>query len=284
MVSRYQVNTILGDILVMPVAANGIYFEQGGGDGPLAVFLHGLSGTGAIWRGVTETLAKQWSGRWIAPDFRGHGRSPHASRYGMALHAADIATFCESDSDVYLVGHSMGGQCAMVLASGWFGFVPKACITIGTAVDWNTEAKARIDKLVDMPARWFDSREEALQRFVLVNGVKGMIDADSDIAASGIIEQNGKWRLAADNRAAMVATISTRKVFAAAVTSVVLLRGEHDEMVSASELQSLDENAITVAGCGHNVHVEQPDRVCDALMRVVTGEKQESGNGLSSER
>ncbi len=253
----------------MPFSASGLFYEAGTREeeGPLAILLHGLSGSGAVWRGLTDILESQWPGRWVAPDFRGHGRSPHADRYGIAMHAADIAASIGDAGDVYLLGHSMGGQCAMVLASGWFGFTPKSVICVGVAVDWDEQAKARIDKLVDTPPRYFQTREEALERFVLVNGLSGMVEPSSDIAASGVKEENGKWRLSADNRAAMVASASTRDVYNAATTPIVLMRGADDPMVTESELVSLDPNAVSVGGCGHNLHVEKPQAVWDTLAR-----------------
>ncbi|MCC2098187.1 MAG: alpha/beta fold hydrolase [Hyphomicrobiales bacterium] len=253
----------------MPYSATGLYYEHGGqgpeATGPLAVLLHGLSGTGAIWRGLTDILDREWPGRWIAPDFRGHGRSPHAERYGMGLHAADIAGSIGAAREVYLIGQSMGGQCAMMLAGGAFGFKPKASITIGVAVDWGNEARERIDRLVHTPARYFDTELQARERFVLVNGLKGLIEPDSDIAASGICESGGKWRLSADNRAAMVADLSTRQVYAAATSPIVLARGEHDPVVTHAEHLSLDGDCILMLGCGHNAHVERPEEIWKLL-------------------
>ena len=249
----------------MPRAENGLYYEQGGSGEPLVILMHGLSCTGAVFRAVADILDKQWPGRWIAPDFRGHGRSPHADRYGIALHAADIAGLLDQSENVYLLGHSMGGQCAMALASGWFGFLPKVVVTFGVAVDWGNEAKARIDKLVHTPVRYFATELEARERFVLVNGLKGYIDPASDIAASGVRQENGQWRLAADNRAAMVASASTRKCYSAAEAPIVLARGANDPMVSEAEHKSLDAASVAVAGCGHNVHVENPAAAWELL-------------------
>jgi pimeloyl-ACP methyl ester carboxylesterase len=254
----------------MPFSVSGLYYEHGARDegGPLAVLLHGLSGTGAVWSGLGSLLDSHWPGRWVAPDFRGHGRSPHAERYGIAMHAADIAASIGNTDDVYLIGHSMGGQCAMVLANGWFGFTPKAVITIGVAVDWDEQAKARIDKLVDTPPRYFATDAEARERFVLVNGLKGLVDPASDIAASGVREEDSQWRLSADNRAAMVANASTRVVHGAAVAPVILARGDSDPMVTHQEHASLDPDCIDIAGCGHNVHVEQPQAVWELLKQT----------------
>ena len=254
----------------MALRADGLWVEETGAGEPVLLLMHGLSGTGAVWNGLRRILAREWPGRVIVPDLRGHGRSAHAPAYGIALHAADMVRLVEGAGRVYLAGHSMGGACGMVLASGWFGFVPEAVVTVGVAVDWTEALWARLMRLVDTPVRWFDSRAEALERFVLVNGLNGIVDPASEVAATGVVEDGGKWRLAADNRAAMVATAATRRIHAAAVAPIVLAAGETDTMARHAEHLSLDPGAPLLPGLGHNAHVEDPAAFW-ALIRRAAG-------------
>ena len=235
-----------------------LWVEQGGSDGPTLLLMHGLSGTGALWDGLREIVAHDWPGRWIIPDMRGHGRSGHSPFYGIALHAADMAALVGETDRLILAGHSMGGLVGMLLASGWFGVKPDAVVTVGVKVTWSEEEYAGIDKLASAPVRWFDTRAEAQERFVLVTGLKGIVDPDSDIAATGVVEQNARFRLAADNRTAMVARASTQDIHAAATAPIVLSCGEGDRMVGAAELRTLDPDAVELTGLGHNAHVEDP--------------------------
>tara|TARA_R110000868_G_scaffold101403_1_gene279262 strand:+ start:10748 stop:11533 length:786 start_codon:yes stop_codon:yes gene_type:complete len=242
------------------VGAIDLWVEEGGQtDGPTILLMHGLSGTGEIWGGLRDILDRKWPGRWIVPDMRGHGRSDHATTYGIATHAADMAALVSDSNDLYLAGHSMGGLVGILLASGWFGVHPKAVVTAGVKVGWTADEHAGIAKLIDMPVRWFDSEAEARERFVLVTGLKGIADPASAFARTGIVEEDGKWRLAADNRAAAVAYADTPDIFRAARAPVVLAAGEHDRMVSADDLRTLDNDARQLAGLGHNAHVESPD-------------------------
>lgn len=254
----------------MPLTADGLWVEEGGAGEPVLLLMHGLSGTGAVWSGLRAILEAEWPGRWIIPDLRGHGRSAHAPVYGIALHAADMARLVQGARRVVLAGHSMGGQCGMVLGSGWFGVAPEAVVTVGVAVDWVGDAQERILRLAEAPVRWFDTREEALERFVLVNGLKGLVDPASEIAATGVVAEGGKWRLAADNRAAMVATASTRTVHAAATAPIVLAAGEHDAIAPHAQHLSLDPAAVMLSGLGHNAHVEDPAAFW-ALIKAAAG-------------
>ena len=154
--------------------------------GPTLLLMHGLSGTGAIWSGVLDIVKRKWPGRWIVPDMRGHGRSAHAESYGIARHAADMAALTEGCGDLVVAGHSMGGLVGIVLASGWFGAVPRAVVTVGVKVGWTPEEHAGIAKLVSMPVRRFDSEAEARERFVLVTGLKGIADPASGMVRAAL--------------------------------------------------------------------------------------------------
>lgn len=232
--------------------------EGGDADGPTLLLMHGLSGTGEIWGGLREILREKWPGRWIIPDMRGHGRSAHTDIYGIASHAADMAALLGETNDLYLAGHSMGGLVGILMASGWFGVHPKSVVTAGVKVAWTDEEFAGVAKLIDMPVRWFDSEAEARERFVLVTGLKGIADPGSEFARTGIVEENGKWRLAADNKAAAVAYADTADIYRAARAPVILAAGEHDRMVSAEQLRTLNTDARELSGLGHNAHIEDP--------------------------
>ena len=241
------------------VGGTELWVERSGRtEGPVLVLMHGLSGTGAVWSGVRSLAEARWPGPIVVPDMRGHGRSAHATAYGIANHAADMAALVGGETDVVLAGHSMGGLVGIMLASGMFGVAPAAVVTTGVKVDWTEDEYAGMAKLISMPVRWFDSAAEARERFVLVTGLKGLVSPDSDLAHTGVIEEDGKWRLAADNRAAAVAYADTSDIYRAARAPVVLAAGEQDRMVPVADLWTLDPAALVLPGLGHNAHVENP--------------------------
>ncbi len=236
-----------------------LWVDEGGHrEGPTLLLMHGLSGTGAVWDGLRDVLAEKWPGRWIIPDMRGHGRSDHATAYDIADHAADMAALTADADELYLAGHSMGGLVGIQLASGSFGVHPKSVVTAGVKVVWTADEHAGVAKLIDMPVRWFDTEADARERFVLVAGLKGIADPASPFARTGIVEDAGKWRLAADNRTAAAAYADTMNIYRAAQAPVVLAVGEYDRMVSLEDLRTLDTNARQIAGVGHNAHIEAP--------------------------
>ncbi|MGY3452058.1 alpha/beta fold hydrolase [Bradyrhizobium sp. USDA 4353] len=104
----------------MKVAANGVSLhvdEQGSGDLSL-VFLHYWGGSSRTWRLVTAELAPRF--HTIAIDHRGWGQSEApATGYALADMAADAeGVIAALNLHRYvLVGHSMGGKVAQLMAS-----------------------------------------------------------------------------------------------------------------------------------------------------------------------
>jgi pimeloyl-ACP methyl ester carboxylesterase len=86
------------------------------GQGPPLVLLHGLFGSARNWGAVQRALASDY--RVVALDLRNHGASSHAPGMAYAAQAEDVAETLAAlgiESAVVL-GHSMGGKVAMMLA------------------------------------------------------------------------------------------------------------------------------------------------------------------------
>ena len=83
---------------------------------PKLIILHGLFGAGVNWRSIAARLAA--SHEVFCPDLRNHGQSPWHEQMGYADMAGDVARFI-AEQELHrpaLLGHSMGGKIAMVLA------------------------------------------------------------------------------------------------------------------------------------------------------------------------
>ena len=95
-----------------------LHVEDLGTGAPALVFLHYWGGSSRTWRHVTQALAPAF--RTIAVDQRGWGRSDKPLEgYTLADLADDAERLIESLApDRYvLVGHSMGGKVAQLMAS-----------------------------------------------------------------------------------------------------------------------------------------------------------------------
>ena len=90
--------------------------EEGAGFGPV-VLLHGFGGSHAVWAQIQQALASEAA--TLAYDLPGHGGShdfPEAGPAKVAAQAilADLAA--REYERVHLVGHSMGGAIAVLMA------------------------------------------------------------------------------------------------------------------------------------------------------------------------
>ncbi|MGZ9812215.1 alpha/beta fold hydrolase [Pseudoroseicyclus sp. H15] len=88
--------------------------SHGTGGVPL-IIAHGLYGSGRNWNVIGKRLSDR--GQVILPDMRNHGQSPWADSHGYADMAADLGELIEAHGgQADVLGHSMGGKAAMVLA------------------------------------------------------------------------------------------------------------------------------------------------------------------------
>jgi pimeloyl-ACP methyl ester carboxylesterase len=247
-----------------------IFAQRFGADGPLLVLLHGQGANGDVWAGMRETVARDWRGACVIPDLRGHGRSPWRAPYAYGTYAADVAGLIGPDEEVFLVGHSLGGAVALMLATPWFGLKVRGVFAFGIKVNWSADELARRRQFAAAPLRWFATRAEAIERYLKVSGQFGFVDPALPAAQSGIAEENGKFRLATDPRIAGGADPpDIRQIRAAATAPVQLAVGEKDAMVPLTDARALDADAAVIPEAGHNAHVERPQAVWELFLRGV---------------
>ena len=228
--------------------------EGGEGAGRRLALIHGLGANADVWSPLQSHLDR----RWIAPDLRGHGRSPHQHPYGYATYAADVAELLQQDEEVDIVGHSMGGVVGMALATGWFGVKVRKVVAFGVKIRWAPDEAPKLNALARQPARRVDTREQAIERYLKVSGLFGLVDATGTMAQSGVREEGGKWRLAADPMINAAAGPDFAPFVRAMQCPLRLGAGSKDPMVNAGDMAPFDALAHVVADAGHNVQVERP--------------------------
>lgn len=85
-----------------------------GSSGSRVVFLHGLFGQGRNWTTIAKAIADRH--RVTLVDLPNHGRSEWTPRVDYVEMADAVAALIDPADPVDLVGHSMGGKTAMMLA------------------------------------------------------------------------------------------------------------------------------------------------------------------------
>lgn len=93
---------------------NVLHHTSDGAATPLLI-VHGLFGSARNWGAIARRLSDR--GPVLAVDMRNHGDSPHLPAHDYPALAADLAqVIAANGGKMDLLGHSMGGKAAMMLA------------------------------------------------------------------------------------------------------------------------------------------------------------------------
>lgn len=112
------------------------YVEQGSGTETI-ILVHGLASNAGFWRFNIPELAKKY--RVIALDLPGYGKSEKGDfPYTISFYAAQIKRVIDELKlqKVTLVGHSMGGQTAMVFSVNYPGVLNKLILAAPAGVEY----------------------------------------------------------------------------------------------------------------------------------------------------
>lgn len=99
------------------------------GSGKPLLILHGFLGMSDNWK----TLGVQFASAGFQVhllDLRNHGRSFHSEEFSYEIMAQDIFNYCSENGleNIDVIGHSMGGKTAMLLATSYPNLVDKLLV------------------------------------------------------------------------------------------------------------------------------------------------------------
>jgi pimeloyl-ACP methyl ester carboxylesterase len=225
---------------------------------PSIILLHGLTGNGACWTPLARALEGEFD--VVMPDARGHGGStaPHHG-YRYDDHASDVVGLihCLGLSRPALLGHSMGGMTAAVVASRRAGIIRGLIL-----VDPTFLGPERQREVFDSDVADQHRRALGLQKSDLVAGAR----ARHPRRSLEIVELQADARLKTRMCAFDVLTPPNpeyRDVVSAIDVPSLLVIGDSSPVVTlamASELRSLNHRVqiAQVQGAGHGLPFEQP--------------------------
>ncbi len=239
-------------------------------DRPHALLLHGMDGIGGVWDAVRADLGSSW--QVSSPDLPGHGGAPRLARYGYVQAAAELFRRVGDTlpgSPIVLVGHSLGGVLALCLAAAHPELDVRGVIALGCKTRWSDEEIGAMARVADRGPASFEDQDAARDRFLKVSGLSGLVGPEK--AAAGVLAEGGRWRLAVDPEVHRIDTVDFGDVLASVRGTVLLARGEHDQMVPTEDLARFGLAVQVVLGAGHNAHVEQPAQVAALVRSLVAG-------------
>ena len=140
--------------------------DLGGAGKPPLVVLHGLLGSSRNWLTTGGDLAAQY--QVFALDLRNHGKSPHGAPMDYATMVADVLAWLDAQGiqKVALMGHSMGGKVAMLLACRHPERVERLVVVDIAPRDYLSHAhRAEFAAMNELRLETVQSRGEAELRF-----------------------------------------------------------------------------------------------------------------------
>ena len=188
-----------------------VWGEPGAGKVPL-VMVHGWMDVAASYQFVVDAFAQDHY--VVAPDWRGYGatESPPTDNYWFPDYLADLDFLIDHyspDAPVHLVGHSMGGNVAMLYAGARPGRVRRLVNLEGFGMPATRAAQApgRFAKWMDelkafhrgeMQLKGYDSVAGVAQRLMKTNKRLGQDKADWLAQHWAKPDANGKWQILGD--------------------------------------------------------------------------------------
>ncbi|WP_333828387.1 alpha/beta fold hydrolase [Pararhodobacter sp.] len=239
---------------------------------PPLLIVHGLFGSARNWGAIAKRISD--SRAVLTVDMRNHGSSPFADSHSYADMAQDLAEVITADGQAMdVVGHSMGGKAAMVLALTRPELVNRLVVADIAPVAYDHSQSHYIAAMRALPLEGLTSRTEANARFtplVADPGVRAFLLQSLDLKANP-----PAWRLNLDVLEREMARITGWPDDAGYVPfsgPTLFLSGGSSDYVLAGHrpgIRALFPNArmAKLPGAGHWLHAEKP-REFEQTLRV----------------
>ncbi|MEZ5662373.1 MAG: alpha/beta hydrolase [Burkholderiaceae bacterium] len=266
------------------------------------VLVHGWMDVAASWQFMVDALG---GSRWIvAPDWRGFGqtvsRGPAVDSYWFPDYLADLDALLDlvaGDRPVDLVGHSMGGNVAMVYAGirpervrrlvnlEGFGMpATKPAQAPGRYAQWLDQIRAL--RQGETTLKDYDSADDVARRLMKTNPRLPQDKADWLARQWAQPDEQGRWRILGDPAHKIVSAQLYRadealEIFrriAAPMLSVTASddslglwwRGKYTLADYRERLQAVPQlSEAEVGDAGHMLHHDQPEALAQLLDRFL---------------
>jgi pimeloyl-ACP methyl ester carboxylesterase len=243
------------------------------GAGPPLVVLHGLFGAKRNWATIAKALAPHH--RVLTVDLRNHGASPWDAVHDYPALAGDVARFIHTHvgGPAAVLGHSMGGKAAMVLALEEPGLVERLVVVDIPPAPSRTSLIDALRAIQQVPLAACTRRGEvdaALAESIADPAVRAFLVQNVTAGPNGLA-----WAMNLDaiahNFPAIVGfpDVPAGLTFSGPTLFVVGERSDYVRPEHHAAIHRLFPAATiqVVTGAGHWVHAEAPD----AFLAVVSG-------------
>ena len=235
------------------------YMTFGDEKSPPVMIVHGLYGSGRNWGVIAKRLSDQFF--VITVDLRNHGDSPWLDTHNYHVMADDLVEVINSlNIKPNVIGHSMGGKAAMVLALKRPNLVRNLIIADIAPVKYEHDQSQFIEAMQKVDLSKVEKRSDAtlaLSKFVEDKSLQNFFTQSLDIKAK-------RWKLNLKVlRSEMSEILSFPKIESEFSGHSLFLKGEKSDYIKPEHrklIKSLFTKArfATFKEAGHWLHAEKP--------------------------
>jgi len=258
-----------------------------GDRGSLVVFAHGLFGQGRNWNQIGKALAhpsgahadRADAHRVLLVDLPHHGRSAWADHFDYLQVAEQVAQLLDAGDPAALVGHSLGGKVAMVLALRHPELVERLCVVDVSPVTYDhlSQFERYVAAMKGLDLDSLSRRSDADQ---------ALAESVRDATVRGFLLQNlrrdgdgWRWQVNLDVLGAALPEIGGWPEQQLAGTPpyqgpVLWVAGARSDYITPAYAEAMERwfpstRRVTVKDAGHWVHSEQPEVFLQILRRFL---------------
>ena len=235
---------------------------------PDLLIVHGLYGSARNWSVISKRMSD--SRRVIAVDQRNHGDSPWFDTHSYLDMAQDLAQVVEHNgAPMDIVGHSMGGKAAMILALTRPDLVKRLLVADIAPVAYGHDQSQYIQAMQSIDLTHMEKRSEvaqALSKHVTDPALQSFFTQSLDLG-------NKRWKLNLDVlQRDMNHVLGFPEVTGSFDKPTLFLSGANSQYVLPDhrpKIKALFPNAVfaKIPNAGHWLHAEQP-RAFEQTLRV----------------
>lgn len=240
------------------------------GEGPPLLIVHGLFGSGRNWGVIARRMAD--TRHVVTVDMRNHGDSPWAAPHDYPEMADDLAEIIEEiGGPVDVIGHSMGGKAAMVLALDHPALVRRLIVADIAPVTYGHSQQGMIDAMRKVDLLKVESRADAdamLASQVDNPGVRAFLLQSLDVRGKS-------WRLNLEvleaNMPEIIGFPSRDGAFDGPTFFLSGAESDYVQTNDRADIKSLFPAArfAKIPGAGHWLHADKPrefEAACRAFL------------------
>ena len=249
-------------------------YKKFGDSGSTILILHGLLGSLDNWQTIAKQLAD--THQVFIIDQRNHGRSPHTDDMSYELLADDMHEFCvqQNISKTTIIGHSMGGKVAMLLALLHPSLVEKLIVVDIAPTFYDGGHETILFAMAEAPLTATEKREDIdkfLEPRIHNFGVRQFIMKNLTRNENGQFEWKCNFEALILNYRKLMDFPKSSNQF---VGKTYFIKGEHSNYINQDNFEACDQyfpdnKIIEIKDAGHWVHADNPTAFVEAVTNIL---------------